>query len=225
MIARDLSGARALTLWEPWATLVASGIKQFETRSWGTSFRGPLIVTAAKCTTKSRAAFHAAMTDEVSGLFAGAERWPVQGPALVGLVDVVGCSEIGRSAPDVSELERRLGVWTPGRFAWRLANPVRLPGQFSVTGRQGLWTPGPELVQDVARQLRALAAPHTCPVCDEPQDFFRRGALDRFCFGCDRWLCEEHAVPSRDPAPVGPHSPSAHVGLDYRKVLRFGGRS
>jgi hypothetical protein len=39
---------RALTLTQPFATLVASGAKRIETRSWKTSYRGPLAIHAAK---------------------------------------------------------------------------------------------------------------------------------------------------------------------------------
>lgn len=39
---------KALTLWQPWATLVALGVKTIETRSWSTSYRGPLAIHAAK---------------------------------------------------------------------------------------------------------------------------------------------------------------------------------
>ncbi len=39
---------KALTLTQPWATLVAIGAKCIETRSWRTSYRGPLAIHAAK---------------------------------------------------------------------------------------------------------------------------------------------------------------------------------
>ncbi len=38
---------KALTVWQPWATLVAIGAKRIETRSWSTSYRGPLAIHAA----------------------------------------------------------------------------------------------------------------------------------------------------------------------------------
>lgn len=38
---------KALTLHQPWATLVAYGIKTIETRSWSTRHRGPLAIHAA----------------------------------------------------------------------------------------------------------------------------------------------------------------------------------
>lgn len=38
----------ALTLTQPWATLVAIGAKRIETRSWGSAYRGPIAIHAAK---------------------------------------------------------------------------------------------------------------------------------------------------------------------------------
>lgn len=39
---------RALTLHQPWASLIAIGEKTIETRSWSTQYRGPLAIHAAK---------------------------------------------------------------------------------------------------------------------------------------------------------------------------------
>lgn len=39
---------KALTLTQPWASLVALGAKRLETRSWATTYRGPLAIHAAK---------------------------------------------------------------------------------------------------------------------------------------------------------------------------------
>lgn len=39
---------KALTLTQPWATLVATGAKLIETRSWYTAYRGPLAIHAAR---------------------------------------------------------------------------------------------------------------------------------------------------------------------------------
>lgn len=41
---------KALTLHQPWATLVAEGSKTIETRSWSTKYRGPLAIHAGKST-------------------------------------------------------------------------------------------------------------------------------------------------------------------------------
>lgn len=38
---------RALSLWQPWASLIAVGAKTIETRGWSTTYRGPLLIHAA----------------------------------------------------------------------------------------------------------------------------------------------------------------------------------
>ena len=38
---------KAITLWQPWASLIAVGAKRIETRSWSTNYRGPLAVHAS----------------------------------------------------------------------------------------------------------------------------------------------------------------------------------
>jgi len=39
---------KALTIRQPWASLVATGVKTIETRSWSTKYRGPLAIHAGK---------------------------------------------------------------------------------------------------------------------------------------------------------------------------------
>ncbi len=38
---------KALTIWQPWASLLACGAKKYETRSWTTQYRGPIAIHAA----------------------------------------------------------------------------------------------------------------------------------------------------------------------------------
>ncbi len=39
---------KAITIWQPWASLIACGAKKFETRSWATNYRGPIAIHVAK---------------------------------------------------------------------------------------------------------------------------------------------------------------------------------
>src|SRR3990172_1771948 len=39
---------KALSIWQPWATLIAMGLKHYETRSWYTQYRGPLLICASQ---------------------------------------------------------------------------------------------------------------------------------------------------------------------------------
>ncbi len=42
------TGVRCISLTQPWASLIAIGVKSTETRSWRTWYRGPLLIHAAK---------------------------------------------------------------------------------------------------------------------------------------------------------------------------------
>lgn len=44
---------KAITIWQPWASLLACGAKQYETRSWETKYRGPIAIHAAAKSIKS----------------------------------------------------------------------------------------------------------------------------------------------------------------------------
>jgi hypothetical protein len=39
---------RAISLWEPWASLIRCKAKTIETRSWPTKYRGPLLICSSK---------------------------------------------------------------------------------------------------------------------------------------------------------------------------------
>lgn len=41
---------KAISLWQPWASLIAGGHKAIETRSWTTTYRGPLAIHATRKT-------------------------------------------------------------------------------------------------------------------------------------------------------------------------------
>lgn len=39
---------KAISLWQPWASLIAAGVKSIETRGWPTNYRGQIAIHAAK---------------------------------------------------------------------------------------------------------------------------------------------------------------------------------
>jgi hypothetical protein len=39
---------KAITIYQPWASLIAVGAKRFETRSWSVSYKGPVAIHAGK---------------------------------------------------------------------------------------------------------------------------------------------------------------------------------
>lgn len=44
----DIKTVKAISLTQPWASLIALGFKRIETRGWSTRYRGPLAIHAAK---------------------------------------------------------------------------------------------------------------------------------------------------------------------------------
>ena len=46
--AGRVAGVKAVTVRQPWASLIVAGIKTIETRSWSTRHRGPLAIHAGK---------------------------------------------------------------------------------------------------------------------------------------------------------------------------------
>lgn len=79
---------RALSVKQPWAWMIAHGIKTVENRRWMTSVRGPVLI-------------HASQTIDPVGLTVASERH-IEIPAtelylggIVGIVDILRCVEIG----------------------------------------------------------------------------------------------------------------------------------
>jgi hypothetical protein len=139
---------KALTLTQPWATLVALGIKRVETRSWSTAYRGPLLIHAAKGWTRDdRDVASVLQREGVLPVRPGSTAWALQPYALGAiiarcrLVDVVPTAALWE---ELSPLERELGDYRERRYAWRLADVEQLPRPIPWRGALGLWN-GPDL--------------------------------------------------------------------------------
>lgn len=148
----------AITLTQPWATLVAIGAKQIETRSWPTDYRGPLAIHAgqglgihrkysvyrALCEQEPfRAVLHGAGYTAASQLPSG---------CIVAVCELASClvvsgwrdelcalKEWERGAGMPGEPERSFGDYAAGRYAWMLWNVRRLPEPIPARGALRLW--------------------------------------------------------------------------------------
>lgn len=129
----------ALTLWQPYATLVSLRLKANETRSWQISYRGLLAIHAAKAYTKEMRAmadsepFRSALRPD--GVYAYPE---LTLGCVIAVVELVNCKLI---TPDniPPEPERNFGDYRPGRFMWVLRNVQRIATAVPARGKQGLW--------------------------------------------------------------------------------------
>lgn len=134
---------KALTLTQPWATLVTIGAKQFETRSWGTSYRGPLGIHAAKgfpndcrelCLEEPfRSTLVAAGINTLRDLPLG------QMLATCNLVDCLRTEMVVEELQRTESLEYHFGNYGPHRYAFKLNNVQRLEAPIPVKGALGLW--------------------------------------------------------------------------------------
>lgn len=138
---------KALTLTQPWATLVAIGAKQYETRSWSTAYRGPLAIHAAKGW--KRDDWELCEEEPFAAILSASRRYPkaIYEPkedrkllplgVIVATAQLVACvrTEDFGSVPDP---ERSFGNYEPGRFVWVLENVQRIEGPL-VKGSLGLW--------------------------------------------------------------------------------------
>jgi hypothetical protein len=135
---------KALTLTQPWATLVAVGAKQYETRSWSTRYRGPLAIHAAK---GFPGWAKTACLDEPFYSVLTADRGETQALRLpLGMVVAVAVlAEVlpvgpGRLFPaQLSDRERAFGDYSDGRYAWVLRDIEPLPQPVPAKGALGLW--------------------------------------------------------------------------------------
>jgi hypothetical protein len=138
-----------LTLTQPYATLIAVGAKQLETRSWPTKHRGLLAIHAAGSLAgisgpgiSGPDALRAlcrrpAIAAALRAVRLGPDRLPLG--AVVALCRVAACVRT-EETHGLTPTERAFGDYTPGRWAWVLGDVWALPVPIPARGYQGLWT-------------------------------------------------------------------------------------
>jgi|SRR5688572_9249202 len=155
---------KVLSLTQPWATLVVIGAKQFETRSWKTSYRGPLLIHASKKFPRDckllafEEPFFAALRDKLRvPTSVTAHPHPLPTGRIIGKVKLFDCittdewmiehcDEV-KTEHHERELhvksewwnEYQFGDFSYGRFAWQLEDPEEIPVPIPVKGKLGLW--------------------------------------------------------------------------------------
>jgi len=138
---------KAITLHQPWASLVLIGAKQYETRSWPTTYRGQLAIHAGKEEFKGFRAWELSAEIRTS-LEANGIRSDKFGSGFdkLPLGKVLGIGFLGdcllmteQLIAEQSEQELALGHWEPGRFAWRFDAVVMFDEPIPARGMQGIW--------------------------------------------------------------------------------------
>ena len=127
---------KALSLTQPWATLIAVGAKRMETRIWGTSYRGPLAIHASKRMSADDRALAESQPFKTALDAHGGAGVPLPLGCIVAVVNLVDCRRFDGHLPP--EPEASFGWYKMGRWCWMLsdAEPTLL---YPATGRLGLW--------------------------------------------------------------------------------------
>ncbi len=128
---------KALTISQPWANLIASGLKFVENRTWPTSYRGPLAIHAGK---GSQYLTSQQLTMYPTG-------------CIVATCQLVECVHIDRlrkiknvktNPTFICETSRRTVLevlahdFTEGPYLWILED-IRPVQDYQIRGAQGLW--------------------------------------------------------------------------------------
>ena len=154
---------KALTMTQPWATLVAIGENTIETRSWSTHYRGALAIHAAKSFPADaralcrRQPYRAVLARHG---YASADDLPLGCIiAVTTLVDVLAFdrdslrkARDGARRGELPEHEADFGDFSAGRFGFVLSDVRRLAVAIPVRGMLGVWT----LPKDVEALVAAV---------------------------------------------------------------------
>ena len=109
----------ALSVRQPWASLIIEGLKVVENRTWATRYRGPLLIHASKSYNKStRPPIHDTIKEHPPIFPLG---------AIIGIVNLVGCVTEHKS------------YWFEGPYGFVLENAHKFKDPIPYKGRPGMF--------------------------------------------------------------------------------------
>ena len=121
---------KALTIKEPWASLIINGYKEYEFRSWKTNYRGKILIHAGKSLEKDRAIKFKDYNLEYSS------------GEIIGEAELVDCIKV------TEEFDKKLKQINPivygnsghvENYSWKLENIKKYDEKIEVNGKLGLW--------------------------------------------------------------------------------------
>ncbi len=157
----NLKHMKAICLHQPWASLMAYGIKRNETRGRAWMFRGDVAICATQMISNHvyspemeamivlwghRRLFgnHANVRDLYHSLPRG---------AVVCVVEKTGCLSTNYAPPELTAIERAVGNYNRNRFYFPTTNCRRLARPVPVIGHQGVFELPDDVLAKVLEQL------------------------------------------------------------------------
>lgn len=145
---------KAISLWQPWASAIATGAKLIETRSWKTDYRGEIAIHAAKRFVRWEMDMYLSTWNwqGALGLRMGQivdSKDVLPRGAVVAIAKLIDCRptesfavaelDVKRGTPTYQWTERELGNFEPGRFGWVFGEVLKLSTPVPCRGAQGLF--------------------------------------------------------------------------------------
>lgn len=120
---------KVLTLKQPWATLVAEEIKQYEFRSWKTNYRGKVLIHAGAGVDKKDMERFKDLNLE----------YPSK--RIIAEVEIIDCLELDDELNKKIINENNIAYGTKYRtgYAWKLNNVKKIKSDKIINGQLGLW--------------------------------------------------------------------------------------
>ena len=120
---------KVITLKQPWATLVAEGIKKYEFRSWKTNYRGKISIHAGVGIDKEDMKKYKNMNLE----------FPSR--RIIAEVEIEDCLELDEELNKKIINEKNIAYGSKYRtgYAWKLKNIKKININKEINGKLGLW--------------------------------------------------------------------------------------
>lgn len=139
---------KALTLWQPWASLIAIGEKKVETRYWSTKYRGELAIHAAAQLPPGwlgRSRYGQTFRQELGDVLMGKEInldsmiQKLPRGAVLCIVRLVDIQTSDQAAGFLCERELIFGNYESGRYAWFFELVEKFDEPIPAKGNRMLW--------------------------------------------------------------------------------------
>ena len=120
---------KVITLKQPWATLVAEGIKKYEFRTWKTNYRGKVLIHAGAGIEKKELIKFKDLNLE----------YPSK--RIIAEVEIEDCLELDDALNDKIISENNIAYGSKKRtgYAWKLKNAKKINIDKEINGKLGLW--------------------------------------------------------------------------------------
>ena len=120
---------KALTIKQPWASLIVYGYKKYEFRSWKTSYKGKILIHAGAGIDKDAMNKYKHLNI------------PFPSKMIIGSVDLEECILLDDKTNEMIAKENEFIYGNKKRdgYAWKLSNPSLINYNKTINGKLSLW--------------------------------------------------------------------------------------